>query len=102
MNRAKRDFLLLKTDFFDLSDSPLSLEEREEVRVYRQALRDIVDEFPAVPNCLSKAIRDYQQQEVILEEVPNDFPNGIPTVEELDTTLPLESENPFIPKVEVV
>lgn len=46
--RKERNRLLVESDFSQLSDSPLSEEQKEEWRVYRQALRDITsqDGFP--------------------------------------------------------
>jgi hypothetical protein len=46
--RLVRNKLLLQTDFFDLIDSPLSKEKKEEYKAYRQALRDITSQegFP--------------------------------------------------------
>lgn len=39
--RAKRDLLISETDWTQLLDAPISDESREQVRVYRQALRDV-------------------------------------------------------------
>lgn len=39
--RATRDALIAETDWTQLLDSPISDESREQVRVYRQALRDV-------------------------------------------------------------
>ena len=46
--RAKRDALLVESDWTQLADSPLSAGVREAWTVYRQALRDISDQsgFP--------------------------------------------------------
>jgi hypothetical protein len=46
--RFLRNKKLLLSDFFDLSDSPLSETKKEEYKVYRQALRDITSQegFP--------------------------------------------------------
>jgi hypothetical protein len=47
--RAMRDKLLAESDWTQMPDSPLSDEQREAYRVYRQALRDITAQegFPA-------------------------------------------------------
>lgn len=39
--RATRDSLIAETDWTQLLDAPISDESREQVRVYRQALRDV-------------------------------------------------------------
>lgn len=39
--RAKRDALIAKTDFLLAADYPISAEDLEEVKAYRQALRDV-------------------------------------------------------------
>lgn len=46
--RAKRDALIAKTDFLMMPDYPLSDDEREMLKTYRQVLRDIPtqDGFP--------------------------------------------------------
>ena len=46
--RSKRDALLSETDYLMASDYPISDEDREKVRVYRQALRDVPEQegFP--------------------------------------------------------
>lgn len=46
--RAERNRLLAETDWTQLSDSPLTAEQIEAYRVYRQALRDITEQegFP--------------------------------------------------------
>ena len=38
--RNKRDFLLSKSDWTQGNDSPLTLQQKEEWKIYRQALRD--------------------------------------------------------------
>lgn len=43
--RKVRNQLLYDCDWTQLPDSPLSEEEREQWRVYRQALRDITENF---------------------------------------------------------
>lgn len=46
--RAKRDRLLAETDYLMASDYPISDEDREKVKAYRQALRDVPEQegFP--------------------------------------------------------
>lgn len=46
--RAKRDYLLNKTDFYVSGDYPISAEDLAKVKAYRQALRDIPEQdgFP--------------------------------------------------------
>lgn len=46
--RAKRDFLLSATDYLLTVDYPITSEKLEDVKVYRQALRDITEQanFP--------------------------------------------------------
>ena len=39
--RAKRDYLIAKTDYLLAADYPISAEDLEAVKVYRQALRDV-------------------------------------------------------------
>lgn len=39
--RYQRELLLYKSDWTQLADAPLTVEQKEEARVYRQALRDI-------------------------------------------------------------
>ncbi|MBL4699875.1 MAG: phage tail assembly chaperone [Phycisphaeraceae bacterium] len=46
--RAKRDFLLSKTDFSQLPDNQLTPAKVSEWEVYRQALRDLPQTFPDV------------------------------------------------------
>lgn len=49
--RADRLTLLNKSDWTQLPDTPLTLEQKEEARVYRQALRDItlpIEQNPSV------------------------------------------------------
>lgn len=43
--RTRRNEMLVSSDWTQLPDSPLSEEEREQWRVYRQALRDITESF---------------------------------------------------------
>lgn len=47
--RRRRDALLLDCDWTQVADAPLTEDEREEWRVYRQALRDVPQQpgFPA-------------------------------------------------------
>lgn len=47
--RAERDNLLAQTDKYMLSDFPITDEEREQYKAYRQYLRD-VPEQPEFPN----------------------------------------------------
>ena len=46
--RKTRDELLTETDWTQVVDSALSEEQKEEYRIYRQALRDITDQ-PGFP-----------------------------------------------------
>ncbi|HCG8975245.1 TPA: phage tail assembly chaperone [Vibrio parahaemolyticus] len=39
--RAKRDQLIAETDWTQIADAPLTQEQVDEFKVYRQALRDI-------------------------------------------------------------
>jgi hypothetical protein len=55
--RSQRNFLLEKSDWTQLPDSPLSEEKKEEWRLYRQGLRDITNQpdpraiiWPTEPN----------------------------------------------------
>ncbi|MHA1303793.1 MAG: tail fiber assembly protein [Candidatus Heimdallarchaeaceae archaeon] len=43
--RQQRDSLLRKTDWTQLADAPLTAEEKEQHRVYRQVLRDIPQQY---------------------------------------------------------
>lgn len=45
--REQRNMMLLKTDWTQLEDSPLSSEKKNEYKVYRQALRDITEQIDA-------------------------------------------------------
>lgn len=49
--RQKRDKLLIDCDYTQMPDSPLSEAEKEEWKIYRQALRDITEDalFLTVP-----------------------------------------------------
>jgi hypothetical protein len=46
--RSQRDHQLVKCDWTQTVDSPLSAEKKAEWAEYRQALRDLTDLFPAV------------------------------------------------------
>jgi hypothetical protein len=46
--REKRDYLISQTDFMLMQDYPLSTEDKRNVEVYRQALRDITKD-PSFP-----------------------------------------------------
>lgn len=56
--RQERDFLLSRSDWTQISDSPLSDEDKAAWQTYRQALRDITETYtslddvvwPGVPN----------------------------------------------------
>ena len=58
--RQKRDRLLSKTDFYIMPDYPITEEDLEEVKAYRQALRDVPNQegfprnvkWPAKPRIL--------------------------------------------------
>lgn len=60
--RARRDSLISKTDFLLMADYPISEEELQAVKDYRQALRDVTDQdgfpfdvvFPEAPSVVSK------------------------------------------------
>ena len=64
--RAKRDALLQETDFIFLSDNPKGLtdEQKEEVTVYRNALRELPEQsgfpeqvtWPKPPECIVKDV----------------------------------------------
>ena len=61
--RAKRDSLISETDYLLASDYPISAEDLEAVKVYRQALRDVPQQegspyevvWPEVPAALVRA-----------------------------------------------
>lgn len=44
--RRNRDFLLTKSDWTQLPDSPLSAEEKAKWAAYRQELRDLTNKYP--------------------------------------------------------
>lgn len=46
--REKRDYLISQTDFMLMQDYPLSAEDKKNMEVYRQALRDITKD-PSFP-----------------------------------------------------
>ena len=60
--RAKRDSLIFETDYFLTSDYPISAEDLEAVKVYRQALRDVPQQegfpfdvvWPELPTILAE------------------------------------------------
>lgn len=60
--RAERDRKITKTDYYMMSDYPISKENLDEVKAYRQALRDITEQtgfpkdviWPDVPKFLYK------------------------------------------------
>ena len=43
--RMRRDYLLMKSDWTQATDSPLTAEQRSAWQMYRQTLRDITDDF---------------------------------------------------------
>ncbi len=43
--RHRRDYLVSKTDFTQMPDSPLSAEQKQAFADYRQALRDLPQKF---------------------------------------------------------
>jgi hypothetical protein len=44
--RVNRDALLAKSDWTQMSDSPLSADMKQKWAVYRQALRDLPEAYP--------------------------------------------------------
>ena len=58
--RAERDRLISETDYLTNNDYPISEEDRELIRVYRQALRDVPQQegfpesviWPEKPSCI--------------------------------------------------
>lgn len=46
--RMRRDFLLIKSDWTQVPDTPLAAEKRTEWQLYRQDLRDITADFSHV------------------------------------------------------
>jgi len=48
--RIKRDRLLRESDFTQIPDAPLSAEQRAAWQVYRQALRDLPENYAAAPS----------------------------------------------------
>ena len=48
--RRKRDRLLRESDFTQIPDAPLSAEQRVAWQVYRQALRDLPENYAAAPS----------------------------------------------------
>jgi hypothetical protein len=47
--RFERDMLLYRCDWTQLHDAPITVEQDEEVTIYRQALRDMTDPIVANP-----------------------------------------------------
>jgi len=43
--RMRRDYLLMKSDWTQATDSPLTAEQRSAWQMYRQTLRDLTDDF---------------------------------------------------------
>lgn len=43
--RNERDYYLLKSDWTQVSDSPLTAEKKEEWAIYRQQLRDLTSQY---------------------------------------------------------
>lgn len=46
--RAKRDALLSQTDWTQMPDSPLTEEEKQNYRIYRQSLRDLPAKYDTI------------------------------------------------------
>ena len=46
--RMRRDYLLMRSDWTQATDSPLTAEQRSAWQMYRQTLRDITDDFSHV------------------------------------------------------
>lgn len=44
--RAKRNRLLAETDYTQLPDSPMTQEQKVEIAIYRQQLRDLPQKYP--------------------------------------------------------
>lgn len=74
--RQKRDKLLLESDWTQLDDSPITLENKLEWAEYRQKLRDITDakspehvKYPKRPNYIKKEIQE--SNDIEMEELQN-------------------------------
>lgn len=105
--RAYRNDLLLRCDWTQLVDSPISAEQKEQWKSYRQALRDFpqyVDEtlwtapaWPLAPGESEKTndefIYDYPPQRQPIESSNNDNNESTITdsIEELIDVIPIES-----------
>ena len=46
--RMRRDYLLMKSDWTQTTDSPLTAEQRTAWQLYRQSLRDLAEDFSHV------------------------------------------------------
>ena len=46
--RMRRDYLLMRSDWTQVTDSPLAAEQRSAWQMYRQTLRDLTDDFSHV------------------------------------------------------
>ena len=46
--RMRRDYLLMKSDWTQATDSPLTAEQRTAWQLYRQSLRDLAEDFSHV------------------------------------------------------
>ncbi len=58
--RAERDLLLSQTDKYMISDFPITEEEKERYKAYRQYLRDIPEQ-QNFPNMEIKTFEEYNQ-----------------------------------------
>lgn len=56
--RSKRDYLISETDYLLMPDYPISQEDLESIKVYRQALRDVPQQslFPSEINWPEKPV----------------------------------------------
>lgn len=60
LKRTERDYLLRQTDKYMISDFPITEEEKERYKAYRQYLRDIPEQ-QNFPNMEIKTFEEYNQ-----------------------------------------
>ena len=79
--RRHRDFLLAKSDWTQMPDSPLSAEEKAKWAAYRQELRDMTNKYPDPKvDDLIEYPRDPNALPINEGELPPIQPQNVPTL----------------------
>jgi hypothetical protein len=60
MIRAHRNEILARGDWTQLGDAPLTAEQKEQWTRYRQALRDIPQDYEDPDDCMIPDLSDYE------------------------------------------